>query len=83
LPSRGEPRQLCRPAGIQLEDITPGHQHIDLIYFATIAESSPAYGGTDAGIGWFGPDDWGPLNLTRELTEWCQAALAWLSPSAA
>src|SRR5918993_767411 len=27
-----EPRQLVRPAGIQLEDIGPGHQHIDLVY---------------------------------------------------
>src|SRR6516165_6583080 len=28
------PRQLVRPAGIQLETIRPGHEHIDLIYFA-------------------------------------------------
>ena len=30
------PRQLVSPAGIQLEDIGPGHQHIDLIYFARV-----------------------------------------------
>ena len=29
-----DPIQLHRPAGVQLEDIGPGHQHIDLIYFA-------------------------------------------------
>ena len=29
-----DPVQLHRPAGVQLEDIGPGHQHIDLIYFA-------------------------------------------------
>src|SRR5579859_1161221 len=29
-----QPRQLVRPAGIQLEWIRPGHEHIDLIYFA-------------------------------------------------
>src|ERR671930_1985388 len=28
------PRQLVVPAGIQVEDIYPGHQHIDLVYFA-------------------------------------------------
>ena len=25
------PRQLVRPEGVQLEDIAPGHQHIDLV----------------------------------------------------
>src|SRR5438309_1227857 len=30
------PLQLVVPAGIQVEDIYPGHQHIDLVYFATI-----------------------------------------------
>src|SRR5215213_1609798 len=29
-----DPVQLHRPAGVQLENIGPGHQHIDLIYFA-------------------------------------------------
>ena len=29
-----DPIQLHRPAGVQLENIGPGHQHIDLIYFA-------------------------------------------------
>src|SRR5215210_8716201 len=28
-----DPVQLHRPAGVQLENIGPGHQHIDLIYF--------------------------------------------------
>src|SRR2546423_7272945 len=27
------PRQLTVPAGIQVEDIYRGHQHIDLVYF--------------------------------------------------
>src|SRR5438105_15287259 len=30
----GAPRQLIVPAGVQVEDIYPGHQHIDLVYFA-------------------------------------------------
>jgi 8-oxo-dGTP pyrophosphatase MutT (NUDIX family) len=28
-----EPRQLVLPAGVQLETIYPGHEHIDLVYF--------------------------------------------------
>ena len=32
----GSPRQLVRPEGVQVEDISPGHQHIDLIYFAEV-----------------------------------------------
>jgi len=29
-----DPAQLHRPAEVQVENIEPGHQHIDLIYFA-------------------------------------------------
>jgi 8-oxo-dGTP pyrophosphatase MutT (NUDIX family) len=32
-----DPVQLHRLAGVQLENIGPGHQHIDLIYFAAPA----------------------------------------------
>ena len=28
------PILLAQPRGVQLEDIEPGHQHIDLVYFA-------------------------------------------------
>ena len=31
-------RQLARPVAVLLEDIEPGHQHIDLIYVATLRE---------------------------------------------
>jgi 8-oxo-dGTP pyrophosphatase MutT (NUDIX family) len=67
----GEPRQLCRPAGIQLEDIAPGHQHIDLVYFATGEPADPR-----AEVGWFGPDEWPALvGVTGEVAAWCAAAL--------
>jgi len=38
--------QLIRPAHIILEDIEPGHQHIDLVYYATskTAELNPEEG---------------------------------------
>jgi 8-oxo-dGTP pyrophosphatase MutT (NUDIX family) len=65
------PRQLCRPAGIQLEDIAPGHQHIDFIYFASGEPAAPR-----DEVGWYGPTEWGPLALTDEVLAWCWAALA-------
>jgi len=67
----GLPRPLCRPAGIQLEDIAPGHQHIDLVYFATGEPAAPR-----DEVDWYGPDDWPALNLTEEIVAWCEAALS-------
>jgi len=64
------PRRLCRPAGIQLEDIGPDHQHIDLIYFA-IGEPDE----TREEVGWFGPSEWSSLPLTEEVITWCEAAI--------
>lgn len=68
----GQPVQLARPAGIQLTDISPGHQHIDLIYVATAA-SAPA--DLPADVGWFGPDEWPRLGLTEEVAAWCAKAV--------
>ncbi len=67
----GQPKQLCPPAGIQITFIAPGHEHIDLVYFATGEPAEPR-----SDVGWYGPDDWGPLMLTEEITAWCEAALA-------
>ncbi len=54
------PRQLVRPAGIQLETIAPGHEHIDLIYFARpigaaaadvpLDSSAAGFEGTQGGV---------------------------------
>lgn len=66
----GQPRQLCPPAGIQLEDISPGHQHIDLIYFATGHPAEPR-----EGVGWFRAGEWSDLFLTEEVDAWCRLAL--------
>jgi 8-oxo-dGTP pyrophosphatase MutT (NUDIX family) len=66
----GQPRQLCRPAGIQLADIRPGHQHVDLVYLATGDPVDPR-----EGVGWFRPDEWVPLALTDEVAAWCMLAV--------
>jgi 8-oxo-dGTP pyrophosphatase MutT (NUDIX family) len=70
-PRPGFPRPLCRPAGIQLEAIAPGHEHVDLVYFATGEPAAPR-----EEVGWFRPDELPALRLTDEVAGWCRAALA-------
>ncbi len=66
-----QPLQLCRPAGVQLADLSPLHQHIDLVYFA-ISE-----GGEPTGkAAWFGRDSWKSLRLTEEVLAWCELAVS-------
>lgn len=72
----GQPRQLTRPAGVQLTDIAPNHQHIDLVYFATGVPGRPR-----VQVGWFGVANLGPLELTEEVAAWCAAAVATMTPT--
>jgi 8-oxo-dGTP pyrophosphatase MutT (NUDIX family) len=72
-----DPVQLHRPAGVQLENIGPGHQHIDLIYFARPAGSTKIrdeFAGEK--VGWFGPGDWEGMYVNAEVRGWCERALA-------
>lgn len=72
------PLQLARPEGIQLEDISPGHQHIDLIYFATLRDSEavrPVANQEVDRAGWYGRDDLSLLPLTEEVRAWAFRAL--------
>jgi 8-oxo-dGTP pyrophosphatase MutT (NUDIX family) len=75
-----DPVQLCRPAGVQLENLGPGHQHIDLIYFAEPTGPTDIEGkfGEDK-VGWYGPSDWEALPVNLEVRGWCERALAALS----
>lgn len=66
----GLPRQLIRPVGIQLEAIGAGHEHIDLIYFATGEPVEPR-----DGVVWATAEDLSRLDLTAEVAAWCMAAL--------
>jgi 8-oxo-dGTP pyrophosphatase MutT (NUDIX family) len=72
-----DPVQLYRPAGVQLENIGPGHQHIDLIYFARPRGSTEidADYGADK-VGWYGPEDWDAMAVNAEVRGWCARALA-------
>ena len=70
-----DPVQLHRPAGVQLEDIGPGHQHIDLIYFAVPTGSVEIHEsfGEDK-VGWYSPEDWDEMQVNAEVRGWCERA---------
>ncbi len=72
-----DPVQLYRPAGVQLENIGPGHQHIDLIYFARpkgSADIRAEFSGDR--VGWYAPEDWEGMAVSAEVRGWCERALA-------
>jgi hypothetical protein len=71
-----DPVQLRRSAGVQLENIGPGHKHIDLIYFARPrgpTEVSADY--KSDRVGWYGPEDWDAMDVNTEVMGWCERAL--------
>ncbi len=77
-----EPRQLVVPAGVQLEDIYAGHQHVDLVYFAVPEHPDsrgaeiPAQLAARDGVGWYRPDDLTRLGATLEIQTWARRAVA-------
>lgn len=74
----GEPRQLTRPVGIQLETIAPDHEHIDLIYFAT--PNDPTAPVSD-GMLWCSLADLDDNpDITGEIRDWAERALAACAP---
>ena len=75
-----DPVQLHRPAGVQLENIGPGHQHIDLIYFARPAGPTRIKGDySEDKVGWYAPEDWHEMSVNAEVRGWCERALAALA----
>ncbi len=73
----GDPVQLHRPAGVQLENIGPGHQHIDLIYFAHPKGPTDIRDEFSAEkVGWYAPEDWEGMSVNAEVRGWCERALA-------
>jgi ADP-ribose pyrophosphatase YjhB (NUDIX family) len=73
-----EPRQLVLPVGIQLENIAPGHQHIDLVYFAEPLEAGhevDPHHAADVRAGWFDAKALAELGLDDEIAAWCARAL--------
>jgi 8-oxo-dGTP pyrophosphatase MutT (NUDIX family) len=71
-----DPVQLHRPAGVQLENIGPGHQHIDLIYFARPSGSTQIRDDfSEEEVGWYGPEVWDEMRVNAEVRGWCERAL--------
>ncbi len=75
------PRQLVLPAGIQLEHIYPGHEHIDLVYFAVpdpetahSADVDPRLADSDR-VAWYEPRDLAGLGVDDEIQAWARRAL--------
>jgi 8-oxo-dGTP pyrophosphatase MutT (NUDIX family) len=74
-----EPARLVQPLGIQLEDIGPGHQHIDLIYVAQPLDGQPDSLVAEAGaadLEWYGPAEWDAMGVTAEVRGWATAAIS-------
>ena len=72
------PRQLARPAGIQLEDIAPGHQHIDLVYFAEPVDEDCAVSDECAArdrAAWYDPAQLEALGANAEIRGWVARAV--------
>jgi 8-oxo-dGTP pyrophosphatase MutT (NUDIX family) len=76
------PRQLVVPAGIQVEDISPGHQHIDLVYFGQLAaddeggaQIDPRLAERDR-VGWYSAAELAGLGASDEIRAWVIRALA-------
>ncbi len=71
-----DPIQLVRPRGIQLEHISEGHEHIDLMYFARPVDGYEGYLlEDDESLGWYGPDELAEMDLTEEIQKWTALAL--------
>jgi ADP-ribose pyrophosphatase YjhB (NUDIX family) len=68
------PRQLIRPLGIQVENIRPGVQHIDLVYVAVPADACK-YAVSDESAaqdraGWYAPSELEALGANDEIRQW-------------
>lgn len=71
----GQPVQLVRPEGIQLEFIGPGHQHIDLIYFARPIDTADHLPPLTDGMEWVTRERLAQMEVTSEVRDWSLRAL--------
>jgi ADP-ribose pyrophosphatase YjhB (NUDIX family) len=73
------PRQLIRPFGVQLENIRPAVQHIDLVYFAVADDDGAAisdHGSQRDRVGWYAADEIAELGANDEIQQWVAKVLA-------
>jgi len=70
--------QLIRPEGIQCEHIGPGHEHIDLIYFARPSTEPGAMMPDNhevEQIGWYDLDGVALLETPLDVYQWVERAM--------
>jgi len=76
-----EPRQLVVPAGVQVERIYAGHEHIDLVYFARPDPYSEQAIEIDRElvardrVGWYAAEELDALGANAEIQAWVRRAL--------
>jgi hypothetical protein len=64
---------LVRPYGVQVENIRPRVQHIDLVYFAVADEAGATISTEHASrdrAGWYAPADLPGLGANDEIQQW-------------
>lgn len=70
------PRQLIIPRGVQVEEISPGHEHIDYVYFGVpIGFPQIESNSESTRIGWFDRKALSTLDVTDEIRLWTEKAL--------
>lgn len=78
-PPLAYPVQLVRPEAIQLEAITPDHEHVDLIYFAVPLEDASrdvlACPECER-AGWYRQSELAALGANDEIRYWSARAIA-------
>jgi ADP-ribose pyrophosphatase YjhB (NUDIX family) len=72
----GDPIPLMRPEGIQLELIAPGHEHIDLVYFARPRGGQIVSSPECERAGWYRLDELEALGVNDEIRDWSRRAVA-------
>lgn len=69
-------RELARPFHILLEDIEPGHQHIDMIFYATSGTDKLAPEDGETGdLKWFTREELDRPEIPENVREICKHAL--------
>ena len=74
-PRVGDPIPLLRPEGIQLELIAPGHEHIDLVYFARPRGGEIVASPECERAGWYRLDELEALGVNDEIRDWSRRAV--------
>jgi 8-oxo-dGTP pyrophosphatase MutT (NUDIX family) len=74
-PRVGDPVPLLRPEGVQLELIAPGHEHIDLVYFARPRGGAIVASPECERTGWYHLDELETLGVNDEIRGWARRAV--------